>query len=245
MQSKIKMAAALLFLAVGCSIAWRVLGPADRVTRHNAQGHRELATRVLAEHLAARLPGGQALILSNPFVRRSSPPQQVRAFEAAGIAGLKKGWGGQIHLLAVAYPDLRPTALENPGALVRDPHTTTPLSFLTAEGAWDSLCRKHPSVDVLVSLIGLPLNLQSLECWRKPKPRFALLLPDLRMVGDATAVTQAFRQGKILAAVLNRPGAPPEDASPEKNYQAEFARRFLLLTEDNLDQIVQLYPQLF
>lgn len=245
MQSNVKIIAAVLFLVVAGAIAWRALAPAERVTRQNALGHRELATQVLAEHLAATLPGAQALVLSNPFVQRSSPPPQVRAFEAAGVAGLKKGWGEKVRLLAIAYPDLKPAALENPGALVLDPHTTTPLSFLTAEGAWDTLCRTHSNVDVLVSLIGLPLGVQNLECWRNPKPRFALLLPDLRMVGDAPAVKQAFRQGKLLAVVLNRPGAPPEDAPPERDYQAEFARRFLLLTEENLDQILQLYPQVF
>ncbi len=245
MQSNVKVIAALLFLAVAGVVAWRVLTPAEHVTRQNALGHRELATRVLAEHLAAALPGANALILSNPFVQRSSPPPQVRAFEEAGIAGLKKGWGEKVHLLAIAYPDLKPAALENPGALVLDPHTTTPLSFLTAEGAWDALCRKHSTVDVLISLIGLPLSVPSLECWRNPKPRLALLLPDLRMIGDAAAIKQAFRQGKLMAVVLNRPGAPPEDAPPERNYPAEFARRFLLLTEENLDQVLQIYPQIF
>jgi len=225
--------------------AWRLVFSPDRAARNLALARREIATRVLAEAVAGELPGKQALVISNPFTQQPAQPAEVYAFEAAGVAGLRAGFGQALRLQAVAFPELNPAALQNPESLPMDPDTTTPLSFLTAEGAWDALLKKYPGADVLISLIGVPLDLPRLEVWRRPKPRFALLLPDLRMIGGLPAVREAFRNGKLVAAVLNKPGAPPETASLARDYRAEFDARFVLVTARNLDDVVRAYPRAF
>jgi len=98
----------------------------------------------------------------------------------------------------------------------------------------------------VVSLIGLPANLAPLEQWHKANgPKLALLLPDLRLLGDRAAIREAFKSGKITAAVLNKPGAPAESTKLGGNLKLEFEQRFILLSPANIDSLQKAFPQLF
>jgi len=157
---------------------------------------RELATRSLAEFLARTHPGKRALIVSNPFTQQTGTAKAILETEQAGVRGLREGFGPKVTVAAVVFPELKPEAWENPRDLLNDADTTTPLSYLVAPEAFDKLARQHPDCELIVSLIGLPVELSRCEVWNVPgPPRFALLLPDLRMVGDAAAVQQALRVG--------------------------------------------------
>jgi hypothetical protein len=62
-----------------------------------------------------------------------------------------------------------------------------------------------------ISLIGLPVNVRQTKTWTTGKGRvFALLPPDLRVVGSQTDVRRARQTGRIAALVLNKPGGPPK-----------------------------------
>jgi hypothetical protein len=65
------------------------------------------------------------------------------------------------------------------------------------------------------------------------------------MLGGREGLARLLVGGKLVAVVLNRPGAPPESEDIERNYRDEFDRRFLLLTAQNLDAVARVYPQLF
>src|SRR6185369_6935232 len=118
--------------------------------------------------LAGRFPGARALIISNPFAQTKGVGGNVKAYEEAGVRGLRRGFGSKIAI---------------------DADTTTPMSYLVAPDAFDKIAKQHPSCSLLVSLIGLPADLSKVELWQATDgPKLALLLPDLRMVGDAAAV---------------------------------------------------------
>ena len=210
-----------------------------------ALSERAIATRVLAEHLAAHFPRSKALVVANPFTQRSGQSAEIYGFDKAGIRGLEEGFK-RTDLIKVVYPELRPEFDRNPRSVYVDPKTTTPLSFLVADDAFDRLVQSNPDFDLLITLIGLPIKVRESAVWRDAERlRFGLLLPDWRMVGDRESIRAAVKSGKIAGAVINRPGAPPENAPPEGDYKAEFARRFLLVTQENIDQLLQSYPQLF
>jgi hypothetical protein len=204
---------------------------------------RELATRTLAEYLAQRYPGQRAFLVSNPFTENNGGTKEVLATEKAGIAGIQKGLAAKVTLNAIAFPELKPEARTNPRALLVGAETTTPISYLMSANAFDQLTTEHPDCEILISLVGLPATLQDQRCWREPRPHFALLLPDLRFVGDAAAVKQAVLSGKLAAFVLHKPGAPDLRSSPRKT--GEFDKRFLLVTRENIEQVIADYPQLF
>lgn len=204
-----------------------------------------MATRVLAEYVAAQHPGKRVLVISNPFTRERGHSPQIYAYEEAGIAGLRKGLGNA-QPMKVVFPALRPEVGRKPGSVYVDPKTTTPLSFLVAEDAFDALAKENSDFDIVVSLIGLPVNVSRAGIWQNPAgPKFALLLPDLRFIGQPEAVRAAIKSGKIVGAVLKKPGAPPEATPVDGDYKSEFAKRFVLATTETVDQLLQVYPQLF
>lgn len=182
------------------------------------------------------------MVLGNPFSQRSGQPSEVYQFEKAGVRGLQRGLGRSVPIETVAFPELKPGFVENPRSVFIDPHTTTPLSYVVTDGALDKIADAHPQAKLLVSLIGLPLNVRQTETWKSANPRkFALLLPDLRMLGSQDAVREAIMNGKIAAFVLNKPGAPPDGQPMGKDAKMEFDRRFLLVNRDTIDRLLQLY----
>ena len=236
---------AFAFLALALAIVAGRYFLRSQPQRH-ALHARELAARGLAEYLARTQPGQRALVMSNPFIHRAGTDRRIIETEEAGVRGLRTGWGNQVTIGAVVLAELKPGALEDPRSVPIDPETTTPLSYLVAPDAFDQAARAHPGCGLMVSLIGLPADLDRCEVWRAPgAPAFALLLPDLRMVGGTAAVVQAVKSGKLLAFVLRKPGGPGDDTPAGKDFEAEFARRFVLVTRESVEQVIQEQPGLF
>ncbi|MBI5388028.1 MAG: hypothetical protein HZA90_25470 [Verrucomicrobia bacterium] len=207
---------------------------------------RTLATRALAEALVKQQAGRRVLVVSNPFAQRSGVDKAIRATEAVGVRGLKEGFGNSMPMEPLAFPALKPEAERDPRSVSIDPETTTPLSYLMAEGAFDALASAHPHCDLVVSLVGLPASLHREKCWQaEGPPRFGLLLPDLRPIGDAAAVRRAVKTGKLAAFVLQKPGTPGNAAQTGSDSAAEFAQRFLVVTAENIDEVMRAFPQLF
>jgi hypothetical protein len=210
--------------------------------RDYALAARAVATRRLAEHLGEKFPGTRVLLISNPFIQNASTSADIVATENAGIEGFGKGMANKLALEAIAFPELKTEARGNPRDVFIDAETTTPLSFLVAEDSFDKLAEQHPQCGLFVSLIGLPRNVKEQRCWQQDNPRFALLLPDLRFVGNVAAVKQAVQKGKIAAMVLQKPGAPSVHGGVSEK---EFDQLFILVTPENIDQAILDYPQLF
>jgi hypothetical protein len=242
---KPKAALPVLLLLVAAGLVYRYVRGPEGVARGRALDRREIALRILGAHLASIAPNQEVLLVANPYSQRPGQPKPVYAFDAAARQGLKAGVGDRLRVVGPVYPDLNPLAERNPGSIPLPPDATTPLSYLTAEKAWDKLRSQYASPQIWVSVIGLPAGLAELDVWRQPKPRLALLLPDLRLAGDAAAVLAAFRSGKIIAAVLNRPGAPPEAEPVRGSPQAELEARFILVTPENAEVVLAAMPNLF
>lgn len=206
---------------------------------------RSLATRVLAEHIAQHYPGSRVLIIGNPLAQESGRSKGVYEAEEAGRRGIEAGLAGKLSSTE-AYPDLRPEVRTNPGAVPIAPGTTTPISYMMTDDAFDKLAAAYPQHDVFASLIGLPANLKKVKFWMQPNaPKIALLFPDLRVVGDAQAIASAFESGQLIAAVLEKPGASAREDQPAADYRVRFDANFLLVTPENMRQLAGEYPQLF
>jgi hypothetical protein len=235
----------LAVVAVGF-LSWCTFTRLQTARWRPALQSREIATQVLAEYLNKLSPQPKALVFSNPFVLRPDQSAEIYAFETAELRGLQKGFGSP-DAVKVVYPDLRPELLQRPQSVFIDPKTTTPLSFLVAEDAFDQLAQRNPGFDLVVTLIGLPVNVRQSSLWQQTsKTRFALLLPDWRIIGSPDAIREAFTSGKIAAAIVNRPGSAPDDRPVAGDeYQAAFESRFILVTKDNLEQLLRKYPHMF
>lgn len=227
--------------AAGFAVKHLVKSPAQA----NAEQVREMATRGLAEYLARTRPACRPLIFSNPFARRPGTLPAIVKMEDAGLRGLLKGWEGRITSATIVHPELKPGAADNPQSFVSDPESTTPLSYLVAPDAFDNQAKLHPDCDLMVSLIGLPAELDRCEIWTHPgPPAFALLLPDLGIIGGTEAIRQAVNSGKLLAFVLRRPGAPSDSESGTGDSAVEFEKRFVLVTRDNFEEAAKTLAEL-
>jgi hypothetical protein len=232
-----------LLAALGAVLAARFFfGPNPH---GDAQAARAIATRGLVEAIAAQRAGTRLLVLSNPFVRRTGTSREIIAMEEAGLRGIRAAAVNGISLGAVVYPELRAEAQENPRAVPIDAETTTPLSYLVAPDAFDRAAQEHPECDVIVSLIGLPIELDHCAAWKNAgPPSFALLLPDLRMVGGAGQVVAAVKSGKLAAVVLRKADGVGDHVEADRDFSTEFNRRFLLITKENVETVARDTPEL-
>ena len=238
-----KKALVFVLLAVAFACIW-ILVRRSKPEQRIALAQREAATHVLGGYIAEKFPRQKVLIASNPFTEMRGRPREIYEFEAAGLAGLREGFDDKISY-KIVFPELRPGAGENPENLYVDPQTSTPLSFLVADDAFDQLFRANPEYEICVSLIGLPAAALQTDSWRKSTLKYALLLPDWRLIGNAETIRNAFKSGKIVAAVVNRPDPPPESKSSEQKYQMLFEQHFLLITDANCDELMKRYRRLF
>jgi hypothetical protein len=189
--------------------------------------HREIAAQVLAEHLRKTASPKSVVVISNPFAQQAGRGADAYTFQKASEDGLRSGFGSEVEL-KIAFPNLKGAA----GSVHSDPNITTPMSYLVTDDAFDELVRANPKGDIFISLIGLPMNTLSMLANQKP---YAFVLPDFKLLGDPNSVRHVFKSGKILAAVIPKPGAPPADKAAS-DYKAEFEKRFILVTPQNVDQ---------
>ncbi len=246
MKRWLRIAFTILLLAFVLGLLETQLGLVRGLLGGGPLNQRELAMQFLGQYLASQYPGQRVIVLSNPFSTKPGQPREIYQFERAGLRGLRRGLGSALAIEQVVFPELRAGFEANHRAIFVDPRTTTPLSYVVAEDALDNLARQHPAAQILVSLIGLPVNVLETEAWKPDSGRkFALLLPDLRMIGDQAAIGRAIHSRKIAALVLNKPGAPPENQPLGRHLKMEFDQRFLLVTPETVDRYLQVYPRLF
>ncbi len=246
MSRSLRFPATLALLLLALALVEAQFHFVQRLFRPGPLAERELATQGLGQYLAAHYPGKRAIVLSNPFSNQPGQPAEVYRYEKAGLRGLRRGLGKTVPIEQVVFPELKPGVLRNPHSVFIDPRTTTPLSYLVPETALDKVAQAYPNAELVVSLIGLPVNIQRAEVWKiERKHRFALLFPDLALLGGSDEICDAMKAGKISALVLNKPGVVGSELPVDRDSRIEFDRRFLLITPENVHRYVQTYPGLF
>ncbi len=182
---------------------------------------------MLGSRIAALCPDCRVLVLSNPYAEQAGYLNEKRQYERAGIRGLAKGLGGRQSVI-VAFPKIRPEYASDPQFAAIPPDSRTPLSFLIQGESVDELAGAHPECRVIVSLIGLPVGVEDLKVWdAKDRRCFALLLPDLRVLGPPERAVEAFQRGKLLVLVTedSRSGKP------------------MVVARDNVGEVLQSDPK--
>jgi hypothetical protein len=227
----------LLLVMVGL-VAWKFFS--SDATK-GATLVRQMATEGLAKEILRASPRAKVLVISNPFTTNPDVSRSALQGEQAGLRGIQKALDKEA--ITVAFPQLKNGALENPTAFSMPHITTTPIAYLLADGAFDGIWEKNTKCDFIVSLIGIPPDLRQHHLWQRADgPKLLFLLPDLWILGDKPAIAEAFKSGKIAAAVMNKPEAPSDQILDPK---VDFSKRFLLITPANIDDMIAKYPLLF
>ena len=159
--------------------------------KSNALGKKYTSTFVLGKEIKKRFPANNILILANPFKKHS-----FSDFDLKGIEGLEDALSGSAEV-QVAYPEIYPQFINNPGSVLLPNDTKTPLSYMVNPSSIDYLIEKFPNHTTVVSLIGIPLGIQNTKLWVSSTHTIALIDPDMRIIGNVHSVKQAFNKGKI------------------------------------------------
>jgi hypothetical protein len=213
-------------LAVVVLAAFAVL-KGNSSPKSEALTRREKTMEALGASLAKLNPQSKVMVLSNPFAKASGFLDEKSEYERAGLRGLRKGLGRHSQV-TVVFPEIRPEYLADRQSIAIPPDCGTPLSFVIQPASVDQLAEAHPDCRVIVSLIGMPAGVDRLKIWSDKDPRcFALLLPDLRVLGPPAKAVEAFKCGKLLAAVAQdvKSGDP------------------LVITRDNVEAILESQPK--
>ncbi len=143
------------------------------------------------------------------------------------IDGLRDGLASH-GLLAIA-------AIEHPHSANRS------RSWLTA-AEFDRIVKAHPEAGIVVTLVGLPADPENVTLWADETPPRLVIFG-----GNLENLQEAIRRRFVLAAVTFVPGVrlggrrPPD---PQR-LESEFFDRFLLVTPENLDMTMEIFPGLF
>lgn len=222
-QRNIVLASGLAVVAIA-AIVFLTRSSSPKGTALAARQH---AMEMLGARIAKLRPECKVLVLSNPFTQKSAYFDEKSQYERAGLRGLGQGLGRRSPV-KVVFPEIRPEYFANPQSVMIAPDSRTPLSFLMQPASVDQLAEAHPECRVIVSLIGLPAGVDQLKIWNEKDPRcFALLLPDLRVLGSPAEAVAAFQRGKLLAAVVeDRQSGDP-----------------LIVTRDNVADVLKRQPK--
>ena len=110
---------------------------------------------------------------------------------------------------------------------------------MTAED-FESVVERYPDAAVVVSTIGLPMELNSLRLLQNENaPKLLLLgLPS----GPIPGLMDLIRSGRVIGVVFSNPQARYDVPAPKERGEA-FKIRYLLVTKENLDQYQSLFAE--
>jgi len=144
------------------------------------------------------------------------------------IDALKEGFGDKITINSIELID---------AGLPKD----IPDGELMQAVNFDRVIDKHKQCNVIISTIGLPLNVEDMKIWKmkKDRPKVGLLNVYVKVLRNA------IKADYISAAVAYNPKKVINDKIAPKDMKKAFDLRYLMITPDNIDKISNENPGLF
>ena len=110
---------------------------------------------------------------------------------------------------------------------------------------FDAMLKRHPECNLIISLIGLPMDVENMEIWyaeetpETPKPKIAL------MDANIYNLKSAISSGIVIGTVTYSPAAKYDESKAPTEIKQAFDKRFLLVTPENVEAIATQYTGLF
>ena len=110
---------------------------------------------------------------------------------------------------------------------------------------FDAMLKRHPECNLIISLIGLPMDVENMEIWdaeetpETPKPKIAL------MDANIYNLKAAISSGIVIGTVTYSPAAKYDESKPPADIKQAFDKRFLLVTPENVEAIATQHTGLF
>jgi len=219
----IQIFGALCVLVSICQVFISCHRISDVKDRESDLSAEEIATRKLGKYIAANYAGKKTLIIKTPTSRIIN-----KKAEEGRLRGLKNGLNGKIDDIIEASPVV-------PANTLRFGE-----KWYTAK-KFDQLAHLYADREVIISMIGLPDDLDDLLFWQKPtKPALILYRGHIRNL-DA-----AIWHKHVQALLIPRPDMQLRGRkSRPSNRKSFFNKYFLLIDKNNVKKIKKSYPTLF
>ncbi len=197
----------------------------DDIRKHENQ-FVEASAVMLGEIFAKKYPYSDALIIVRKgFAKHKRKDVLINA--------LKKGFGDKIRIKAIEQIDKNM------------PDNASDRDIVSAKN-FDILFEKYKDCEVVISTIGLPLDVENMKVWNRMSediPKIGLLNVYVKVLRNV------IRAKYVAAAVIPRPDvktSPNKEKNlSEKGIKEKFKLRYAMITPDNIDNFDNKYPKLF
>lgn len=189
------------------------------------QTYAKAAASTLAEHIAKSKPKS-VLVIASPNYKNNNR-------ETAIIESIKE-----------YLPDAKVDNLVSPKVRLSagtDPATPPPESLednTVTAAQFNDLLARNPKADMIICLIGLPLDVNNMEIWKQDGKIMAILFADVTMLRKAIA------SGKVIA-VSFKPGVRLDQEACPSDVKEAFDRRYLLIDKNNIADVAKKYKEFF
>lgn len=205
----------------------------------------------LGDYVGSHFPDASILLIRSPSSTYAPEQKRQKMMHDA----LVKGLAGRASISSETCPEApEPTspAGGGPGAGPGGPKDAPPPEMMMAPEmyftakAFDSMIRDHDA-DLVISLLGLPMDCQQMKFWKKPKDQRPKLILVMNSGGEMMDIRKAIKKGFISAVIMAAPLTNPDDLKKPvpDNYKDAFHARYILADLDNIDEMVKKYPMLF
>jgi len=180
-------------------------------------GYAKSIAYVLGQNIAERFPKSKILVIV-------SPNYQKKSEQKAMIATLQEGMGSKMSKVSI-----------EPLKIKVGPNSR--LSDVMHAKDFNLLIKKNKP-NIVISLVGLPMDFPKLKIWEQfeDNPEKATKLAIIN--GSVSKLYQPIKSGVIVAVVRYNPDVlvDKDDVYPG-DYKKAFAKRYLLITPENVDNI--------
>ncbi len=215
--------------------------------------YQQVSAEKLARKMAAAYPGSKAVIIRPMDLGFDMPDLENK------IEGIKTGFGQDIEIIGILSPEVPQMLINEMEAMKKQyleesGESEVPEDYVMSMGLgmeygdmidvaqFNQLAKKIPDdADLVVLLTEFPYELEKISLWsKKPRPKVAGIVNSIPPKLDA-----AIEAGYITAVVLPKYDGDFTSKDIPDDIDERFDRRFLLVTAENIKDIVAKYPQLF
>ncbi len=231
-------------IALICALSHIVTsgGPSTKSVMKTQMRYVEVSTEKLGKYLADKYPGTKAVVIVSPMAKLN------QANNDALMAGLKRGLDGKVTIVAEISPEppKMPTMPGGPQGKSMPPGSEMmmmgPIEFWLTPEKFDAMLEPHlKGADLVITTIGLPMDVGKLKFWQvKPQPPKMVIAS-----GNISNLAEAIKAGFVAAAVTFNPKATYDNQKPPSNLDEAFAKRYLLVTPETVEQTAKEFPNLF
>jgi len=213
-----------------------------RVFQARERKYQHIGYKRFGEEVAKRHPKAKILIIRHQQLGMPGedvPDHILSPVMDLQLAAFKEGLGPACEIVAIEEVRIEMDLFMMEKPKLGDPK---PCPIYSAK-VFDALLKKNSQATVVVSLAGLPIDMEKMKIWDEDDPtkRPALILVDVATHN----LKKAMKRGFISAILLSNFQSSSLDTPVPDDEDAAFANRFLFVTPENMETIKKKYPKRF